>query len=168
VSKDIFEVHAVRILALSDTLTVSLAAFQLVFSALVSVVLFRLAAWQRRYEGLDERLNDATTRLVDERFRAASLEIGARVQGFLVVLDELKQRIQSGDDEVRGLGERDQRIELALATRVDGLKDYIRDHAANKADLEKHETAVDRRLAQVEEKIGGLGRAVAVLGERVK
>lgn len=156
------------LLALSDTLTVSLAAFQLVFSALVSVVLFRLAAWQRRYEGLDERLNDATTRLVDERFRAASLEIGARVQGFLVVLDELKQRIQSGDDEVRGLGERDQRIELALAGRVDALKDYIRDHAANKADLEKHEGAVDRRLAQVEEKIGSLGRAVAVLGERVK
>jgi hypothetical protein len=155
-------------LALSDTLTVSLAAFQLAFSALVSVVLWRLSAWQRRYEGLDERLNDATTRLVDERFRAASLEIGARVQGFLVVLDELKQRIQSGDDEVRGLGERDQRIELALAGRVDALKDYIRDHAANKADLEKHEGAVDRRLAQVEEKISSLGRAVAVLGERVK
>ena len=36
--------------ALSDALSVALALFQLAFSACVSVVLFRLTAWQRRYE----------------------------------------------------------------------------------------------------------------------
>lgn len=155
-------------LALSDALTVSLAAFQLGVNAAVSVALWRLTAWQRRYDGLDQRLHEATARLVDERFRAAAQEMGASVQGFLLVLDELKQRVASGDEEVRGLGERDQRIELALASRLDALKDYIRDHAAHKKDLEKHEAAAERRLGQLEERIGHLGRAVAVLGERVK
>ena len=42
-------------LALSDALSVALALFQLAFSAAVSVVLFRLTAWQRRYEGLESK-----------------------------------------------------------------------------------------------------------------
>ena len=56
-------------LAISDNLTVFVAVFQLVFSAVVSITLWRLTAWQRRYEGLEDRLHEATTRLVDERFR---------------------------------------------------------------------------------------------------
>jgi len=40
-------------LATNDNLTVFVAAFQLVFSAVVSITLWRLTAWQRRYEGLE-------------------------------------------------------------------------------------------------------------------
>ena len=34
------------------------------------------------------------------------------------------------------MGERDQRIELAVAAKIDLLKDYIREFAAGKKDLE--------------------------------
>ena len=156
------------ILALSDNLTVFLAVFQLVFSAVVSISLWRLTAWQRRYEGLEDRLHEATTRLIDERFRAMTHEVNSHVQGFLLVLEELKQRVQFGDGELRSLGDRDQRIELALSGRFDQLKDYIRDTAATKKDLEKHETAVERKLGQVELRLGDLTSTVAVLTERVK
>ena len=155
-------------LAISDNLTVALAIFQLVFSFLVSLSLWKLTAWQRRYEGLEDRLHDATTRLIDERFRAMTHEVNSHVQGFLLTVEEMKTRIQSGDGEIRGLSDRDQKIELALATRIDHLKDYIRDTAASKKDLEKHESTVERKLAQVELRLGDLTSSVAVLTERVK
>ena len=155
-------------LAISDNLTVSLAVFQLVFSALVSLSLWRLTAWQRRYEGLEGRLHDATTRLIDERFRAMTHEVNSHVQGFVLIVEEMKQRLQFGDGEIRGLSDRDQKIELALAARIDLLKDYIRDTAATKKDLEKNEASVERKLGQVEMRLGALTSSVAVLSERVK
>jgi hypothetical protein len=155
-------------LALSDGFSVSLAVFQLVFSAVASLTLWRLSAWQRRYEGLEGKLHEATTQLVDERFRAMTLEVRGHVQGLLLALEEMKQRVQSGDTELRGLGERDQRIELSLAGRIDLLKDYIREHAAGKSDLEKHEASVERKLAAIEQRLSVLAGTVAVLHERVK
>ena len=152
----------------TSNLPVFLAIFQLVFSAVVSITLWRLTAWQRRYEGLEDRLHDATTRLIDERFRAMTHEVNGHVQGFLLTVEEMKQRIQSGDGEIRGLSDRDQKIELALAVRFDHLKDYIRETTASKKDLEKHETAVERKLSQVELRLGDLTSSVAVLSERVK
>jgi hypothetical protein len=155
-------------LALSDTLTVSLATFQLVFSFVVSLSLWKLTAWQRRYEGLEDRLHDASTRLIDERFRAMTHEVNSHVHKFLLTVEEMKQRIQLGDGEIRGLTDRDQKLELLLAARLDHLKDYIRDTAASKKDLEKHESAVERKLAAVELRLGDLTSSVAVLTERVK
>ena len=156
------------LLALSDNLTVFLAAFQLVFSFVVSLSLWKLTAWQRRYEGLEDRLHDATTRLVDERFRAMTHEVNSHVNKFLLTVEEMKQRIQLGDGEIRGLSDRDQKIELTIAARLDLLKDYIRDTAASKKDLEKHESSVERNHGAVELRLGDLTSTVAVLTERVK
>jgi predicted nucleic acid-binding Zn-ribbon protein len=155
-------------LGLSDGWSVSLAIFQLGFSAVVSVTLWRLSAWQRRYEGLEQRLQDATERLVDERLRATAADADAHVRGLVVALEELRARIQSGDAEFRAMGERDQRIELAVAAKIDLLKDYIREFAAGKKDLEKHEAGVDRKLAQIDQRLGDLTATVAVLSDRVK
>ena len=155
-------------LALSDNLTIFLAIFQLVFSFVVSLTLWRLTAWQRRYEGLEDRLHDATTRLIDERFRAMTHEVNSHVQKFLLTVEEMKQRIQLGDGEIRGLSDRDQKLELLLSARLDHLKDYIRDTAATRKDLEKHESSVERKLGQVELRLGDLTSTVAVLTERVK
>ncbi len=155
-------------LALSDSLSVSLAVFQLVFSAIVSISLWRLTAWQRRYEGLEGKLHETTARLVDERFRAMTHEVNSHVQGLVLALEEMKQRVHLADHEFRALGERDQKIELHLASKIDVLKDYIRDHAAGKKDLDKYEAAVDRKLGLVELKLADLAGTVAVLNDRVK
>ena len=152
----------------ASNLPIFLAVFQLVFSAIVSITLWRLTAWQRRYEGLEDRLHEATTRLIDERFRAMTHEVNSHVQGFLLTVEEMKQRIHLGDGEIRGLSDRDQKLELLLAARLDHLKDYLRDTAATKKDLEKHESSVERKLGQVELRLGDLMSTVAVLTERVK
>ena len=81
-------------LALSDALSVALALFQLLFSAAASVVLFRLTAWQRRYEGIEAKLQETANQLVEERFRALTTELRTHVQSFVVALDELRTRAQ--------------------------------------------------------------------------
>jgi hypothetical protein len=152
-------------LALSDPLTISLAIFQLAFSAVVSISLWRLTAWQRKYEGLEGKLHDATTRLIEERFGGIARQVDRHVESFVLCIDELKQRIHFGDADLRALGDRDQRIELTLATRLDVLKDYIRETAATKKDLEKHEQAAERRLCVIEARLSEIGNVVAALKE---
>jgi hypothetical protein len=155
-------------LGMSDGWSVSLAVFQLGFSAVVSVTLWRLSAWQRRYEGMEQKLQEATARLVDERLRANAADAEAHVRGLVVALEELRARIQTGDAEFRAMGERDQRIELAVAAKLDLLKDYIREFAAGKKDMEKHEAGADRRLGQIEQRLSDLTATVAVLSDRVR
>ena len=155
-------------LALADSVTFCLAGFQLVFSAIVSVSLWRLTAWQRQYEGLENKLHEATSRLIEERFGGMTNLVDRHVQAFVAALDEMKQRMVFGDADVRALRERDQRIELSLATRLDLLKDYIREIAATKKDLEKHEVAAERRLAVLEERLSELAAVAAALTERMK
>ena len=155
-------------LALSDGLTVSLAVFQLVFSAVVSVSLWRLTARLRRYEGLEAKLNDATTRLIEERFAGMTRQVDRHVQSFVDAIDEVKQRIVFGDADLRALGERDQRIELTLAARIDLLKDYIRETAASKKDLEKHEAGAERRLCVIEQRLSELAGTVTGWTDRMR
>jgi hypothetical protein len=140
-------------LSTAEPLTIPLAVFQLVFSAVVSVTLWRLTAWQRRYEGLETRLQEATSRLVDERFRAVSVEVDVHVRGMLRALEELNQRLAVNDRRFAEMADRDQRIELAVATKLDLLKDYLRDFAAGRVDLDRHEAAVERRLAGIERRL---------------
>ena len=150
-------------LAASDGVTVFLAVFQLVFSAIVSVSLWRLTAWQRKYEGLEDKLHEASTRLIDERFAGMTRQFDRHVQTLVVGMDEMKQRMSFGDADVRALGERDQRIELTLATRIDLLKDYIRETAATKKDLERHEAGAERRLGVIEHRLTELSNTVSEL-----
>lgn len=149
------------LLAASDNVTIFLALFQLVFSAVVSVSLWRLTAWQRRYEGLEGKLNDASAHLIDERFGAIARQVDRHVQAMVLTADEFKQRMLAGDADLRALGERDQRIELTLATRIDLLKDYIRETAASKKDLERCETAAERRLGVLEQRLSEVAATVA-------
>ena len=154
-------------LALSDALHVSLALFQLLFSAAVSVVLFRLTSWQRRYEGTEAKLQETASLLVEERFRGLTTEVRTHVQSFVGTLDEMRSRISAGDGAVRDLSDRDQRMELALGARIETLKDWMRDHSASKVDLARHENAFGRKLELVEGRLVELSNTVAAIGSRV-
>src|SRR5262245_58511648 len=99
--------------AVPDAWVVGFGIFQAVFSAIVSLAIWRLTTAQRRYEGLEERLHQVTTKLVDERFRAMTHEVNGHVQGLVTVVDDLKDRLKDGSDDLESLSDRDQKIELA-------------------------------------------------------
>lgn len=163
-----------HLLALSDTASITLWAINITASVGITICLARVAAATRKFERLEddrdkrvdllqEKLHKTATSLIDERFRSMTHELNGHVNNFGLTLESLKERIQSGDAELRGLGDRDQRIELAIAGKIESLKDYIRENTASKRDLEKHEQSQDRRLENVAQQVGKLSQDVAVL-----
>ncbi|QOV91640.1 hypothetical protein [Humisphaera borealis] len=129
------------------------AIFQALFSAVVSLSLWKLTAWQRRYEGLERRLNEATGRLIDERIRAVSTELENHTRATRASLDETRQRLAAGERAMVAMAEADHRFELTLTARLDGMKDYVREFAPARTDLERHEQSVERRLTRVETRL---------------
>ncbi len=136
----------------------ALTFIQAVFSAIVSLALWRLSAWQRRYEGLEHRLHDATGRLVDQRLAAMSAALESHVRASLAANEELQKRLLATDRALAEMADRDLKIELTVTSRFDMLKDYLRDFAVGKTDLERYESAVDRRLTRIETRLEEIGR----------
>jgi hypothetical protein len=156
------------VLALSDPAQITLAVFQLAFSAVVSIVLWKLTAAQRKTEGMETKLGDLTAKLVEERFRGMTHQVNGDVNRFSLTLQTLAEKLKQQDDNVDGLSERDQKIELSMNTKLDGLKDWLRENMASKKDLDKHESGVEHKFEGVQRDVKELATAVAVLGEKVK
>jgi hypothetical protein len=70
-----------------------------------------------------------------------------------VSIDDLRLRMQAVDAAVAAMADRDVKIELTLASKLDLLKDYIREFAICKPDLERYEQSVDRRLTRIESRL---------------
>jgi len=135
--------------AQGDT-TAAITVFQVLFSAGISLTLWRMTAWQRRYEGSEQRLHEATGRVIDERIRALTSQLDGASHASVVAREELRQRLAATDAAIASMADRDLKIEQALAMKLDQLKDYIRDSAVSKSDLDRYEAAVDRRLTRIE------------------
>jgi DNA-directed RNA polymerase sigma subunit (sigma70/sigma32) len=177
------------VLAMSDSLTLAMWVINLAISAGITIVLARVASWQRRFdrqedthkadtrslrEEMDEQartLHQVTEKLIDERFRKVTHQVENHALLVSGTLAELKEQIKESKGELDDLGERDQKIEGAVAAKFDVLKDWIRDTTATSAELDKHERNVNERLGGVErrmtEGLSELGKNVAVLAERV-
>ena len=152
---------------LPDAWLVGFGIFQLIFSAFVSIAIMKLSQSQRRYDGLEDKLHDTTTKLVDERFRAVSHKVAETSHSFGLAVAEMKDRIKDIDQVANELQERDQRNELAVVNRLDSLKDWLRNSAANKDDLKSHNDSMARRVERIENDLSGIAKSVAVLSDKV-
>jgi predicted nucleic acid-binding Zn-ribbon protein len=151
----------------AEVVKITLMVANLVVSFVMGGGLFWLGTKTRRFESTENRLHETATKLVDERFRATSHELKGSMQGLLLTMEEMKNQIRDGQSEYRGLGDRDQKIELQLAGKVDQIKDYIREHAATKNDLEAHESSMERKIEKIESQIAELSKQVAVFSDRM-
>lgn len=156
------------VLAAGEIVRNWLTGIAIVMSTMTAVGVAWLMTKARRAETVEGRLHDLATKLIDERFRSMTHELHGNVQSFVLTLEELKVRLRESDSGFRGLGERDQKIELTLAEKMDQLKDYIRDTAATKKDLEAHETTMERKVERIETQVTDLSKSVAVLNDRMK
>lgn len=147
---------------------------QFFWQSATSFFLFKLSKQDRGTEALEKRLHEVTvaqveerhaltTKLVDERFRAMTHEVNNHMQGLINVVDHVKERLQDGDDHFEGLDEKAQKLELAAVSRIDTLKDYMRDNLASKKDLDRHQESMHSELKHVNGAIAELGKDVAVL-----
>lgn len=141
------------LLLATENVSSAMSAIQIVFSAVVSLSLWKLSAWQRRYEGLEHRLHEATGRLIDERIRVVTTELECHTRAAGAAQDELRQRLATTEHAISTMADRDLKTELTLTARIDLLKDYIREFALGKNDLDRYESSVDRRLTRIENRL---------------
>jgi chromosome segregation ATPase len=169
------------VLGISDSATFAMWAITLTVNGGMGIILYRVAAWQRRFDRqedthrtdqtnlrqkIDEMAKEqhqTTEKLIDERFRKVTHQVDNHALAVSGALSELKDQIKESKSDLDGLGDRDQRIELTVAQKVDQVKDYIRENVPLKEDLEKHEQTVSRRFGQIEDRVIRMGEDVAVL-----
>lgn len=156
---------------------IALSVLDILVSGGITLVLFRISQAVKRYDRLEDRsekqigemkisLHDTTTKLIDERFRSISHQVTNSGHGLAMVIDEIKERLKHGDGLIDALDDSDHRIELKMAGKLDELKDWIRDNAATRSDLEKHEENMNGRLNQLDGRVMELAKEVAVLSDR--
>lgn len=145
-----------------------LLAVELIWTTVLTIFTIILSRKDTTGDKLEERLHETTTKLVDERLRSTTHEIRDHVQSLLTTIEDMRGRLKDADGELDGLGERDQKLELALAAKFDALKDYIRETTASKDDVKEHERSVKQQMNQMADKLGLLGEKVAVLTAKVE
>ena len=185
------------VLALSDGTTLAMWAVNLLVSGAITIVLARVAASTNKLQRVEDdrdrkvaaaeqrliqaaterearinaaeaKLHEATTKLIDERFRAMTHEVKTHVQGLTGTLDLLKLQLEDGSKAVGELYDVDHKIELGVASKIDQIKDYIREKAATKDDLKEHERSVSAKFDRQGEQISKLATNVAVLASKVE
>lgn len=129
---------------------------QWVFNVIVAVLLYRLRrndevtdSLKKKVELSDEKQHELVAKLVDERFRAMSHEVNNHMQQFLSTIDEMKQRLQEGDGELRVLSERDHGLELKTLNALNDIKLHVVEKAATKEDLKRHEEQVEKKFNEL-------------------
>lgn len=113
-------------------------------------------------------LHEANGKLVDERIRGWTHDVAERMQPLLSTLDLVQKRLNVSEADLDKLGESGHRNEITLVAKMDQLKDYIRETAASKKDLEKHEQSVERKFSHLDQAVAGLSREVGVLAACVE
>jgi septal ring factor EnvC (AmiA/AmiB activator) len=112
-----------------EAVTLPLAVLQAMLSAALSVVLYQLKGWQRKYDGLEDRLGDSAGRLVDQRIdatvsaidtHARTLETHAKATS--VALDDIRRRLTDGEALLRAVADRHRELELSLVELLSELK----------------------------------------------
>jgi hypothetical protein len=128
-------------------------AIELVWSAGISYWMWRISSSHKDQKGLETRLHETTTKLIDERFRSMSHEVRNHMQVFISAIDEMKNKVKEADGEAKKLNDRDHEVELNVINKIDELKDYIRERAASASDLKRHEDNVNKRFEALENTI---------------
>ncbi len=106
---------------------------QWVFNALAAGFGWWIKRRVENTDKLEERVSKQAEQLIDAKIGALTKDI-----------DTIVQRLERGDKEFRGLGDRDHQIRLEIRGLIDTLKDYIRDTCPSKEDMRVLSKKVDR------------------------
>jgi len=128
----------------------------------------KIAAMEAAIGGASHANHELVEKLVDERFRAVSHEVRNVAQSLVNTIEEIKTRLSDGEGTFNALSQTDHQLELKLITRVDQLKDWMRETFAGRGDLKEHELSVTRKFEHLEKHLGEVSTQVAVLADKTK
>jgi DNA repair exonuclease SbcCD ATPase subunit len=125
-----------------------LGFFQFVFNVIMGFILRRLSqdrhelnVLKSKVEKGDEKAHDLTTKLVDERLRAATHELNNQMQGLVSAVADFRDKLRDGDAEIGTLQEKHHANELKIVQDIAKLQNYVVEHAASKEDMRENQRA---------------------------
>jgi hypothetical protein len=162
------------ILAVSDTSSYAMWGISLVINVCIVIGLSRVSAVTRKFENLEaarakekgdleQALHVTVEKLVDERFRSMSHTMNNHVQQVVSAMDSFKERLEDGDETFESLSNRNQKIELEVAAKVNDLRCWMQETFGTKNDQREHAHAAELRAGVLADKLEEIGKDVAVL-----
>ena len=109
---------------------------QMAFNFLIGLGMLWIGHKTKRIETLETEIKSATKTLIDAQLEVVVARFTGALQSLEQAIVRIDVRLTAGETEFRSLATRDQSNELKLMASVGELKDYIRDHCANKKDVQ--------------------------------
>ena len=132
-----------------DAWVIGFQILNLLGTIILALVVLLLGAKQRRLEGLEAGLSSRTDQLIDAKFSALAGKLQGSIDTLSNSIQTISQRLCGSDEEIRDMLDGSHSLELRVAQQIGSLKDFIRENAASKDDLEKLEKRFESLQAAV-------------------
>jgi hypothetical protein len=119
---------------------------QMLFNAALGWVAWKMRSDRAQITSLEDRVHETTVKLIDERMRAISHEVKAHAQSLVSTIDDLKTRLQDGDQRFEKLGEKDHSIELKTMREILEFQKEIARDGVTRKDLKEHQDSMSRAV----------------------
>jgi len=126
-----------------------LGVISLVISTVSSVGLFFVGIQLSKIRDLKKQLHDAAAAIIDARFVSHTAQITGAIEMINMVVREVKQRVQDGDDELDHYSDERQKLELKTQTQIASLKEWVMTNCSTRSDFEKLEQRMTGLMNQV-------------------
>ena len=134
---------------------IALGVIGIVMNLVVAVGVFYVGSKTQKIDTLESRLEQSADEKIEAKFAAMENKLLLPINGLKTMLDETQRRLGRGDQHFDDLNERDQDIQIKLATKFGELQKWMLENFASKKDLES-----------LGDRFDGLQRAVAVYESR--
>lgn len=102
----------------------------------LGICLYVVAQRAKKVDTLESRLEENADEKIEAKFTAMENKLLLPINGLKTMLDETQRRLGRGDQHFDDLNERDQDIQIKLATRFGELQKWMLENFASKKDLE--------------------------------
>jgi chromosome segregation ATPase len=117
------------------------------------------------------RMNSADTdrtQLKNDLGKIAGELIDSKLETINNALDEIKQRLRDGERAFDGSRDSDRRIELSAKDSINQVAIWVRENAAAKVDLQRHQENVDRKFDNMFTQMSSMSSAINSLTQEIR
>lgn len=147
---------AAVIATIPDAWLVGYAIFGTVHSTVMTIAAWRLAAGQRKYEGMESRVQILADKLVADK-----------VQGLTDAMTKLETRLKETESAMGKLGDTDHKLDTAILKGLAEIKLHVVERAVSKEDLRQHQQGADQRHDRLAEHLSQQDRELAAIKQQL-
>lgn len=118
---------------------------------------------------ISDKLHEASTKLIDERFRAITHQMNNSAQGFVNTISRIETALGDGVEHFQKLGDRASGFDVKLAEQTGQIKGYIHEQlSAHERGVVDKFNAVNDRIGEMKDDVNELKGDVKVLASKVE